>query len=158
MDPESPRSIGGALREARERQRLTLAECVERTRIRRKYLEALENEDFHQLPEAAYTRGFLRTYASALGVDSDRLVDAYDEVAEAPSHDLGPMELRARDAPRLEGRREGHDGKRSHRTPLRALIWALIGVAVVVAVAFLASRGIAMEADAIGGSAGYFSR
>mgnify|MGYP001823071260 CR=1 FL=1 len=67
MDPESPRSVGAVLREARERKQLTLADCMERTRIRRKYLEALENEDFQTMPEPAYTRGFLRTYAASLG-------------------------------------------------------------------------------------------
>ncbi|MDH3225582.1 MAG: helix-turn-helix domain-containing protein [Thermoleophilia bacterium] len=153
MDPESSRSIGTALREARERQQLTLAECVERTRIRRKYLEALENEEFQTLPEPAYARGFLRTYATSLGIDPQRLIDAYDDAVEPEEPGRGHMELRAREAPRAEQR---HEPKR--RTGTRALLWALVGVVVVVVAAFFASRGVAIEAVAIGGAADYFSR
>jgi cytoskeletal protein RodZ len=61
--------IGSILREAREEQGLTLAEAEEGTRIRARFLEALENNDFDVLPGAPYVRGFTRNYASFLGVD-----------------------------------------------------------------------------------------
>jgi len=144
MDPESSRSIGAALREARERKQLTLAECMERTRIRRKYLEALENEDFQTLPEPAYTRGFLRTYATSLGIEPQRLVEAYNELAEPEAPTRDHVELRARDAPQADAGRATR-----RRTGPRGLIWALVGVIAVIIAAFFASRGVAVEASGV---------
>ncbi len=153
MDPESSRSIGAVLREARQRQQLTLAECMERTRIRRKYLEALENEDFQTLPEPAYVRGFLRTYSTSLGVAPQRLIDAYDETVDRADASGERVELRAREAPPGGGRPRA----RRH-TGARGLIWALVGLAAVVVVAFFASRGLAMDMAAASGGVDYFSR
>jgi cytoskeleton protein RodZ len=59
------------------RQRLDLSEAEHDTRIRAKYLGALEDERFDVLPGPAYTKGFLRTYADYLGLDAQRFVDEY---------------------------------------------------------------------------------
>src|SRR5687768_10574464 len=81
--------IGAALREERERQGLTLEDLEARTKIRTRYLRALENEDWDILPGPAYVRGFLRTYASTLGLDAEDLVDDYREEFEAPTPRAG---------------------------------------------------------------------
>lgn len=58
---------------------ITLETAEERTKIRRKYLEALENENFGLLPGRVYVKGFLKNYGRLLGLDSDMLVSAYEE-------------------------------------------------------------------------------
>ena len=76
--------IGERLRNAREAKGLSLRAVADLTRIRAVYLQALEDERFDQLPGAVYARGFLRTYADALGLDADRLMDAYPGAFEPP--------------------------------------------------------------------------
>src|SRR5215207_1161807 len=61
-------SIGETLREARMRQRLDIADVEDRTKIRAKYLRALENEEFGMLPGPTFVKTFLRTYAELLGL------------------------------------------------------------------------------------------
>jgi hypothetical protein len=70
--------IGSSLRAARMRQGRELEQAEADTRIRSRYLEALEDERFDLLPARAYARGFLRTYADYLGLDGQRFVDEYD--------------------------------------------------------------------------------
>ena len=76
--------IGERLRNAREAKGASLRAVADLTRIRAVYLQALEEEQFDQLPGAVYARGFLRTYADALGLDADRLLDAYPGALEPP--------------------------------------------------------------------------
>lgn len=75
-------SIGDKLREARARQGTDLADVEAKTKIRSRYLRALEDEQFHLLPGHAYARSFLRTYADLLGLDSQELVQEYRYQAE----------------------------------------------------------------------------
>jgi helix-turn-helix protein/uncharacterized protein DUF4115 len=70
--------IGSSLREARVRQELDFAVLEERTKIRPKYLRALEDEQFDILPAPTYVKGFLRSYAEALGLDGQPFVDEYN--------------------------------------------------------------------------------
>ena len=69
--------IGATLREARERRQLTWEQVEAETKIRAKYLRALEEEEFDSLPSGTYVRGFLRAYASYLGLDGRLFVDEY---------------------------------------------------------------------------------
>src|SRR5688572_4237527 len=70
--------IGSSLREARMRQDLDFDEMEERTKVRKKYLRHLEDERFDQLPGHTYTKGFLRVYADALGLDGRLYVEEYN--------------------------------------------------------------------------------
>ena len=70
-------SIGETLREARMRQHLDITDVEERTKIRAKYLRALENEEFGMLPGSTFVKTFLRTYAEVLGLDPHVLVEEY---------------------------------------------------------------------------------
>ena len=69
--------IGAILREARNRRKVELSEVEAATRIRLRYLRAIEDEEWDVLPGGVYTRGFIRTYASFLGLDGERLVEDY---------------------------------------------------------------------------------
>ncbi|MHB9034676.1 MAG: RodZ domain-containing protein [Anaerolineae bacterium] len=79
--------IGNALREAREAQRLSLADAERETRIRRIFLQALEEEQFDQLPGDVYTRGFIRNYALFLNLDPQPLLDEFDRLRNEPRQD-----------------------------------------------------------------------
>jgi hypothetical protein len=70
-------SIGETLREARMRQRHDITDVEAATKIRAKYLRALENEDFGMLPGPTFVKSFLRTYAEFLGLDPHLLVEEY---------------------------------------------------------------------------------
>lgn len=69
--------IGATLREARMRARIDISEIEAETKIRAKYLRALENEEWNLLPGPTYVKTFLRTYAEALGLDAKLLVEEY---------------------------------------------------------------------------------
>lgn len=69
--------FGDVLREQRERKGITLEQAAEDTRIREKFLAALETGDHHALPGAVYTKGFLRSYAEYLDLDSTDLIALY---------------------------------------------------------------------------------
>jgi len=70
--------IGNSLREARLRQGLDFPEIEQATKVRPKYLRALEDEQFDILPGQTYVKGFLRTYAEYLGLDGQLYVDEYN--------------------------------------------------------------------------------
>lgn len=77
--------IGSDLRRARTRREIDLAEVEAATRIRARFISAIENEEWDVLPGGFYTRGFIRTYASYLGLDGDRLAEDYRREAEGTS-------------------------------------------------------------------------
>ena len=74
--------IGTTLREARMRARIDISEIEAETKIRAKYLRALENEEWDLLPGPTYVKSFLRTYADHLGLDGERLADQYRRTVE----------------------------------------------------------------------------
>ncbi len=87
--------IGERLRNAREARGLSLDEIEAATRIRRRFLEALEAEAFDQLPGTAYAKGFLRTYASYLGLRAEDLAGISPEFRAGPIVTQGsPVEVR----------------------------------------------------------------
>src|SRR5439155_4766593 len=112
-------SIGETLREARMRQRLDITDVEAQTKIRAKYLRALENEDFGMLPGPTFVKSFLRTYAEFLGLDPHLLVEEY-----RARHDPRDESELTPFAPRPRGR----ERPRPPRAP-----W-LGGAAVVVAI------------------------
>lgn len=74
--------IGEVLKGTRTRQGVDIRTAEERTKIRTKYLRALEDEAWELLPGPPYVRGFLHTYAHFLGLDADALVDEYRRQVE----------------------------------------------------------------------------
>jgi helix-turn-helix protein len=89
--------IGSDLRRARMRREIELAEVEASTRIRIRFLRAIEDEDWGALPGGVYTRGFIRTYASYLGLDGERLAEDYRGDVEGvrtgrdPAPELAPV-------------------------------------------------------------------
>ena len=116
------------------RQRLDIADVEARTKIRAKYLRALENEEFSMLPGPTFVKTFLRTYAEMLGLDPHVLVEEYragferEDEMEAP---LGPPAVAGRD--RRHGPRVG---------PGSLILLVLVGI-----VAALVAIGLASDDD-----------
>ena len=83
--------IGNSLREARTRRQIDLAVAEQATKIRARYLRALEDERFDQLPSQTYVKGFLRTYADYLGLDGQLYVDEFNSrFATGDDHEARP--------------------------------------------------------------------
>jgi transcriptional regulator with XRE-family HTH domain len=88
--------IGATLREARMRARIDISEIESETKIRAKYLRALENEEWDLLPGPTYVKSFLRTYAEALDLDARMLMEEYKLRHERLSdQELQPIAPRA---------------------------------------------------------------
>ena len=74
------------------RAKIDINEVETRTKIRAKYLRAIENEEWGLLPGDVYVKSFLRTYSEYLGLDSRQLIDDYKRRYERPSdHELRPI-------------------------------------------------------------------
>jgi cytoskeleton protein RodZ len=111
--------IGSTLREARMRMHIDMSEVESRTKIRAKYLRAIENEEWDLLPGPVYVKSFLRTYGDFLGLDSRMLIDEYKRRYERPSdNELRPVSTLTRER------------ERAARGPL-VPPWAIIGVVLV---------------------------
>jgi cytoskeleton protein RodZ len=77
--------IGNTLREARVRRTLTLQQVEEDTKIRVKYVQAMENEDWDVMPGVTYVKGFLRTYSTYLGLDPEVIIGEFRSRGMVPS-------------------------------------------------------------------------
>ncbi|MEO8638900.1 MAG: helix-turn-helix domain-containing protein [Chloroflexota bacterium] len=77
MTEREPTKLGTVLRTAREARFIDLARVERDTKIRTRYLSALERGDYRDLPGSVYTRGFLRNYGLYLGLDPEYLIDLY---------------------------------------------------------------------------------
>lgn len=120
--------IGPTLRDARIRARIDMAEVEARTKIRAKYLRAIENEEWELLPGPVYTKSFLRTYGDYLGLDSRMLVEEFKRRYEQPAdHEPQPI------AP-LRQEREPDRGPRRSLTlpPWLAVVGVLVAVVVIL--------------------------
>ncbi|WP_379151518.1 RodZ domain-containing protein [Paenibacillus sp. sgz5001063] len=77
--------LGRHLKEARLQKGMSLDDVQEVTKIRKKYLEAIEAGDYKVLPGSFYVRAFIKTYAEAVGVNPDELMEEHGNVPAAPA-------------------------------------------------------------------------
>ena len=140
--------IGNTLREARLRRGLDILDCEAETKIRSKYLRAMEEEQFDLMPSPTYVRGFLKSYAEFLDLDGQLVLDEYESrfgEYDAPHEYPGRTAKKPRE-PRVEGRpppRRPGPSQRRHRRRRRTelhLLWLAIGG--VMAVALLIWLGV----------------
>jgi hypothetical protein len=125
--------IGASLREARTRQGLDFPEMESRTKVRAKYLRLLEEEQFDQLPAHTYIKGFLRTYAEALGLDGGLYVDEYNSRFVVGEDETHVRTRRAPQPPPLRAR-----SRRRERRESRVVVIALVGIVLVTALVIAA--------------------
>ena len=129
--------IGEVLKRTRTRHKIDIRTVEQQTKIRIKYLRALENEEWEVLPGPAYAKGFLRTYAQFLGLDGDALIDEYRRTVEAA---LDADRAFGFSEPVLERRRRpGEEPRRGW--PVWATALVAVGAAVVVVLLVLGLTG-----------------
>jgi cytoskeleton protein RodZ len=115
--------IGETLREARMRRRIDMTEVEAATKIRAKYLRALENEEWDLLPGPTFVKTFLRTYAEYLELDPRLLVEEYRQRFERPStQDLAPF------GPGMSGQRRR---RQRQRRPAGPFLVVVLGVLIL---------------------------
>ena len=127
--------IGNSLREARLRQGLEIPRIEAETKIRGKYLRALEEEQFEVLPGDTYVKGFLRTYADYLGLDGQLYMDEYNS-RFAMAEEISVSQSSA--APRKRGRR---------RMESNLVVVALAGIVAVTVLVVVGLAGIGTGSD-----------
>jgi cytoskeleton protein RodZ len=140
--------IGATLREARMRERIDVSEIEAKTKIRAKYLRALENEEWDLLPGPTFVKSFLRTYAQALGLDDKALLEEYKLQYEHPGDGVDPIQQPAGTASR-RARARGQAGTprrpggAPRAGPSRGYLVAVgvVGVLIVLLVVGLLSGG-----------------
>jgi cytoskeletal protein RodZ len=118
--------IGNSLREARVRRGIDFAQAEVATKIRGKYLHALEDEQFELLPADTYVKGFLRTYADYLGLDGQLYVDEFNS------------RFVAGDERELRPRRSRTQPKRNRRFETNVVLVALAVIVVLTVVVIAA--------------------
>lgn len=124
--------IGATLREARMRERIDVSEIEAKTKIRARYLRALENEEWDLLPGPTFVRSFLRTYAQALGLDGRALVEEYRMRFE-PSSDVDHQPVVS--SPRhTRSRRSAGTGAASRPSRGYLLAIGVVGAVIVLLV------------------------
>jgi transcriptional regulator with XRE-family HTH domain len=116
-------SLGEELRRQRELRQISLREVSDATKINIRFLEALERNDYTHLPGGQFNKGFIRAYSRHIGVDPEKLVDAYME------------DLRKREGPPVQDEQEGRE-----RTGPRP---STVAAAAVIGVLLLAGAGYA---------------
>jgi len=143
--------IGNTLREARLRRGYDIPRCEQETKIRAKYLRAMEEEQFDLMPSPTYVRGFLRTYADFLDLDGQLVLDEYESRFGGFDHGHEHDPRRGRGARsavppgqyrRDRGRGRGRRKAEPRRTEAQ-LLWLAIGG--VMAVALLVWLGVGNE-------------
>ena len=122
------KTIGEVLRLARTNQGLTLEELHKKTEIQLEMLEAMEADDFDQLPSPFYTRSFLRKYAWAVELDERIVLDAYDSGSMITYEEVDV------DEDELTGRRRSSKKNKTSFLPL--LYFVLFALSIVIFVTY----------------------
>jgi cytoskeletal protein RodZ len=141
--------IGNTLREARIRRGLSIADVESVTKIRSKYLEALEENDFEVLPDATVVKGFLRSYAVFLKLDPEILLAEYRSGYEQHKEELGALRTEMAQQRRTKTSAE-RKKKRTRRTQRGYAAAGIVAVAAVVLLAWFGS-GRGQESATIDG-------
>ena len=125
--------VGATLREARMRAKIDITDVELATKIRAKYLRALENEEWGSLPGPTYVKSFLRTYADYLGLDGRLLIEEYKRRNESPSEaELPPIR---------PGRERGRGGRGGPAVSPRVVVVGLVVLALLGALYGLGAWG-----------------
>jgi cytoskeletal protein RodZ len=124
--------IGNSLREARLRRHIEFADAEHGTKIRGKYLRALEDERFELLPSHTYVKGFLRSYAEYLGLDGQLYVDEYNSRFVMTGEEDAPM--------RTPRRVPAARARRSDRRESNIVLLGLMAIVLVTGLVIVAWR------------------
>jgi hypothetical protein len=124
--------IGNTLRDARNRRKIDLSDVEDAIKIRVRFLRALENEEWDVLPGDIYVRAFIKTYASYLGLDGERLAEDYRQsTGDGAPADRPPPRVE----PALSARRSLGRSRIGGRILVVVVVAALIGILVAIGIA-----------------------
>lgn len=132
--------IGNTLREARIRRALSLADVENITKIRSKYLQAMEENDFEVLPGPTVVKGFLRTYAVFLKLEPEVLLNEYRDLYEGSREDIGALRTELSQQRRTKTSVE-RKKKRVRRTQRGYIAAALLAIVVIAVIAWVGAGG-----------------
>lgn len=127
--------IGKKLKEARLQQHMSLDELQQITKTQKRYLLAIEENDFDSMPGTFYVRAFIRQYASAVGLDGNELVRIYDG-KEEPEATAASIKYESLDESRTQIYDESSQTKKLSRS-IPAIVFSLIGLAILVVVLYI---------------------
>jgi cytoskeletal protein RodZ len=124
-------SFGEELKRERELRAISLREVAEATKVNIRYLEAIEKNDFEDLPGGVFNRGFVRAYAQFIGVDPEAMVNAYlleEQAQNGQSASTPETVLRGGRSGKPKTRGIEKPGKTAARPRRSALRWGLMGL------------------------------
>ncbi len=131
-------SIGSILRNRRQSLNMSLKDVEKSTKIRVRYLQAIENDDYSILPAPVYVRGFIRVYARTLGIDPKYIMDVYNQTHD----DRPPTDEEFEESPKRELVEEGRHpeeprSRMRRRAVERGIFFKRRLFLIMVALAFL---------------------
>lgn len=122
--------IGSRLKEAREEKQISLESLQDTTKIQKRYLEAIEQGNFHILPGKFYARAFIKEYANAVGLDSTELLEEYkDEIPQTEAESSTQY---------TQIHRSRKDNNPTKSSPFFSFIPTIIVVLLVIGIVFAA--------------------
>ncbi len=92
---EQAKDIGSILRQSREKQSISISELARELHLPLKIIEALEQNRFEIIPVPAYTRGYIRNYAKATGLDAQQLIDRFNSLDMLKEPEIQPYPVQA---------------------------------------------------------------
>jgi len=126
--------LGAMLRQAREKHGYSLEDIQELTKIRKRYLEAIEEGNYAVLPGSFYVRAFVKNYAENVGLDTDEVLELYQKEVPTPAPE--PV---SETVPRSR-RSSTQSPDRWSRWGFRALMWSFLILIVVIVYVFAINK------------------
>jgi len=126
--------IGEILREARERKKVSFEEIEDTTKIKKRYLLALELEEWSRMPGKVYAKGFLRTYARYLGLDEQAIGDLFELSLVARESDKAELAAAPAEKKRRTRKREKQPEVDLHNKPKRKMVYVLCVLSIFILV------------------------
>lgn len=124
------KELGQFLKERREEKGITLKDIEQKTKIRQRYLSAIEDGDFDIIPGNVYLRGFLRKYSSCVGMDPEETIRRYEQLCQ----------IRDRDRIRSAARKEKREEARQRTKRIVFVVSLIIGLSIVGGVVYYILR------------------
>lgn len=134
--------LGESLREARKRKGYTLDDLQEITKIQKRYLAGIENEEYDAMPGSFYIRAFIKQYAEAVDLDADEMLNLYKGSAGKTEKIEEEQQMAA---PTLTRRQSRHSGRLNEVMP--KIIVALFVVVIILVLTFLYRHSVANKSD-----------
>ncbi|WP_298784439.1 RodZ domain-containing protein [uncultured Marinococcus sp.] len=137
--------LGPYLRGERERQGASLELMQQRTKIQRRYLQAIESGDYGALPGAFYARAFIRSYAEALGLDAEDVFRQYGHELPEPRQQPAEMPSRASRKQTRSRSQQGRPQQKKKKTSFLPFIFALIFLLIIGAGIWLLFQNVSSD-------------